>query len=863
MLGPFFVSGALLLARQRTIKINITGDASGATAQLSGLDSIFAAIQSRFVQLLGVAGLFAVIRGLKNAASAAIDLAKDFERSMSLIVGLVGESRDQVAIWKEDIKDLSPATGQPLRELADALFFVSSSGIAAADAMSVVEVAAKASAAGLGETKIIADAVTSAINAYGIENLSAAEATDILIAAVREGKAEPEEFAQVIGRLLPLSSELGVEFNEVGAALASMSLLGLDAAEAATAIRGIMSALIKPTAEGARELDRVGLSFEELRRQAREEGLLQVLFTLRDTFGENEEAMARVFGNVRALTGVLNLVGQNAEQVEQVFSVMTETTGELDRAFGAASETSGFKMEQALARLQVVGLEVGDKMLPQLVEAIERIVPSLETVLPALGELVIAMMEFGNSVLPTMLVVFNTLGPVFKGLGFIANTLIGTWDEGARAAADFTSASEAMKESMEEGNDPAVALANSLQHLISEGTLTESKFRELAAASGITDERLDDVRRTLIEYNNEQRQAKSRTESMRDTLKAWVDEGIVPSREELERLGIKVTEGTNGFEDLRRALHESDGVINANILTTAELAELLGTTTTEVYGLAASDRALIRAAEDVTDAQGHMGESSRVAGEHLVIQAGQAETLEGKLQLARFAQESLSDVLRAAADPVFNAVNLFRQYNDKLAEYEEALKDPETSTQDLANLQIELAEAALEAQGGLDAINSENLEDALAAIATSLGITTGEAADLLRELGILDGKHVTAVVQVKAPVIKYEYQTDTGDLIPRRVGSREFARGGIVTGPTMGIIGEAGSPEAVIPLNDRGVKFLAEALREAIGSSDGARRSSGGSGLFDGATLVFQGTSDSMVRDLSRKVGFEIRWATG
>ena len=39
-----------------------------------------------------------------------------------------------------------------------------------------------------------------------------------------------------------------------------------------------------------------------------------------------------------------------------------------------------------------------------------------------------------------------------------------------------------------------------------------------------------------------------------------------------------------------------------------------------------------------------------------------------------------------------------------------------------------------------------------------------------------------------------------------------FADGGIVTGPTMGMVGEAGSSEAVIPLNKRGASFMNEAL---------------------------------------------------
>jgi hypothetical protein len=46
-----------------------------------------------------------------------------------------------------------------------------------------------------------------------------------------------------------------------------------------------------------------------------------------------------------------------------------------------------------------------------------------------------------------------------------------------------------------------------------------------------------------------------------------------------------------------------------------------------------------------------------------------------------------------------------------------------------------------------------------------------------------------------------------------------FADGGIATGPTTALIGEAGSSEAVIPLNKRGAAFMRETL--GLGGSTG------------------------------------------
>ena len=72
------------------------------------------------------------------------------------------------------------------------------------------------------------------INAYGKENITAARAADILVAAVKDGTAEADEFAGVLGRVVPTAATLGVAFDQVTAALAGMTLTGLGAAFGAT-----------------------------------------------------------------------------------------------------------------------------------------------------------------------------------------------------------------------------------------------------------------------------------------------------------------------------------------------------------------------------------------------------------------------------------------------------------------------------------------------------------------------------------------------------------------------------------------------------------------------------------------------------
>lgn len=308
-------------------------------------------------------------------------LGKDFERELSKVVGLVGVSQKQVNAWGKEIIQLAPELARPPQELAEALFFVTSAGLRGADAMDVLKMSGKAAAAGLGETKTIADLVTSAINAYGKENLTAAQATDIVTAAVREGKAEASELAGSLGQVLPLASELGVTFDQVAATQAAMTKTGTPAAEAATQLKSIMAGMIKPSKQASEQLDKMGTSAKAMRKKIKEEGLLNALMDLRKMTNKyGEEAMARVFPNIRALLGVLDLMGSNLKGNIKTFDAVKNSTGMLDEAFKAASNTLDFKWNQALSKVKATALTFFDNVKSAMLPVLDRLISVLDWV---------------------------------------------------------------------------------------------------------------------------------------------------------------------------------------------------------------------------------------------------------------------------------------------------------------------------------------------------------------------------------------------------------------------------------------------------------------------------------------------------
>lgn len=370
---------------------------------ISDIDSAISSAQRR----TSMAGTEFIKWGLgaTGAATGAVAAFASVESELAKIVGLVGVNRDVVMGWRGDIEQISSETGQSTNELARALFFITSAGLRGSEAIDVLRSSAQASAAGLGDQAVVADLLTSAVNAYGAEVLSAADATDALVNAIRLGKLEPATLATAMGRALPLASAFGVEFHEVAGILAAMSRTGTNAEEAVTQVRSALQTFIRPTNEAEEALEGVGLTIEELRTSLGEQGFLRTILRIRTAFNDNNIAMGQVFPNIRAMAGLMDLLGPGLDTNIALLDEMTRSTGVTGEAFAAAADTINFRWGRATTMMMNRVIAYGERVAPFATQFIDMV--------DQVGERYDALDEDTKQ----MLAQAALLGPILLGLG--------------------------------------------------------------------------------------------------------------------------------------------------------------------------------------------------------------------------------------------------------------------------------------------------------------------------------------------------------------------------------------------------------------------------------------------------------------
>ena len=367
---------------------------------------------------------------LALAGGASIKMALDFETSMTKIRTLVGATGEQMAQYAQGVKNISSETAIAQKDLADGLFFITSAGLQGEEALSALEVSAKASAMGMGEMDSIANALTSVMTAYADENMTAARAGDLLHETLKQGKFDAGQFMDKLGSVIPVAAAAGISMEELGAASATMSKLSGDAAGTLTSMKSLMMSLLKPSEKQKEILDGLGLSTDQLGSMMDESlmGTLQFLF---ENLEGNNEALLSMFGNSKAVVGALSTMGLQADTYAQVLDGMNNSQGNVNNGMEVLESTAGHKLKKAFVDLQNAGIEIGAILLPvvlKLVNGFKNIVSAFTSLDSSSKKIIVGIGLLAAAIGPILSIVgslTSAFALLFTPVGLVVAALVG------------------------------------------------------------------------------------------------------------------------------------------------------------------------------------------------------------------------------------------------------------------------------------------------------------------------------------------------------------------------------------------------------------------------------------------------------
>jgi len=323
--------------------------------------------------------------GVNKAMQVGRQAATDFDEFNATLTDTFGLlSSDEVkefgSSFEQGALDLIKDYGFSIEDVNKALFDTVSAGIPAADAIAFMNESAKTAIAGNTDLGVIVDGTTSILNAYGLQALDVVDGIDNLtrvqdafFTAQVEGKTNVAELAGAIGAIAPIASKAGVSFQELLSAQSALTLGGLSTAEATTSLKGLIFSLEKPTdsaVEAIKSLnEELGLNIPTSISELKKVGLGKALRDISIAAEENEDAIAKILPNIKALTAANALQAEGLDKYDEILLKVTEDTGEASsrlQQFELKQESAAQETKRLNGELKVMSIELGRSLAPVL-----------------------------------------------------------------------------------------------------------------------------------------------------------------------------------------------------------------------------------------------------------------------------------------------------------------------------------------------------------------------------------------------------------------------------------------------------------------------------------------------------------------
>lgn len=341
--------------------------AAGASTREFGQQMETASKTSR--QHMDRVGKSAMIAGglIVAGLAAAVASAAQFETSMRNANSIMHQSEAEFRATSAAVLDMSRRLPQSATNLANGLYDIASSGFQGADGLKILHAAAVSATAGMSDTATAARAITGVLNAYGMEADDAAHVSDVLFQTVNVGVLTFEELAQNVGDYTSTAAALGVSVEETSAALATMTLAGINAAESSTALNRVLSSFIKPTDAMSAALR--GMGYESGTAAVEALGLKGAVEAVDRASGGSVQSIAEMYGEVRAIKGALALTaaeGENYADSTDAIATASDGAGAAQEAYNEQSKAFSVQLSQAKNSVNALAIEIGTRFLPML-----------------------------------------------------------------------------------------------------------------------------------------------------------------------------------------------------------------------------------------------------------------------------------------------------------------------------------------------------------------------------------------------------------------------------------------------------------------------------------------------------------------
>ncbi len=357
------------------------------------------------------------------AGGAVLKLSSDFEYSMSKVQAISGAVGEDFTALRDQAIDLGASTAFSASEVAEGMTEMAKAGWdtqAILDGMSGVLDAAAASGENLANVStIMADAITG----FGLEAGEATRVANLLTQAANSGTIDIADLGESFKYVAPVAQSMGFEIEDVTTALSAMSMAGIKGSQAGTALRTMLTNLVKPSESMATAMEELGI--EAANADGSMKSLDEIVTMLRSSFNgltdEQKSYYAATLAGKEGMSGLLSLLELTQEEYDAISDSMYNCKDVAKNTAEVMQNNLKSQVEQLVGSLESLAIQIGDIVLPhvkQFVDKVQALVDWFTNLSEKQKEQVIKWAAIAAAIGPVLFAV----GKVISGFGGMFTT---------------------------------------------------------------------------------------------------------------------------------------------------------------------------------------------------------------------------------------------------------------------------------------------------------------------------------------------------------------------------------------------------------------------------------------------------------
>lgn len=359
-----------------------------------------------------------------GAGTAVIKTSANFESAMSKVSAISGATGSDYDKLKKKAEEMGAKTKFSATESAEAFQYMAMAGWKTGDMLDGIEgIMSLAAADGL-DLATTSDIVTDALTAFGLKASDSGHFADVLAKASSNANTNVSMLGESFKYVAPVAGALGYSAEDTAIALGLMANSGIKASQGGTALRTMMTNMVKPTDAAAAAMKEYGLSMTNSDGTMKTYG--QVMDMLREKLGGLDEATqaqvaTTIFGK-EAMSGALAIINASDKDYQSLTKAIYSADGAANQMAETMLNNLNGQITLLKSALEGLAIQFGEILLPYLkkfVTFIQELVQKLQNMTTAQKESIVKWAAFAAAIGPALMII----GKITTGVGGFITTI--------------------------------------------------------------------------------------------------------------------------------------------------------------------------------------------------------------------------------------------------------------------------------------------------------------------------------------------------------------------------------------------------------------------------------------------------------